>query len=269
MEEMEKEGIDNPFQAVSLSDADISDLFPPHLIINRKDINAIKILGAGQFGTVWLALHRIRTGESVAHKHRAVKLLRPGASELDQEDFIAEALTMSKLDHPNLVSLIGVCVSSVPWLVVLEFLRYGDLKTVLVASKEKGIKLGYAEQLFFAFQIASGMAYLASKRYVHMDLAARNCLLHTDNIVKVGDFGLTKQFDEGENFYKLKPNITAKLPAKWMAPESLERLVFSEATDVWYVNDSNTTNNKDMHTCIHTYIHTGTCTKFQIDTDFS
>eukprot|EP00055_Hartaetosiga_balthica_P015359 m.89997 g.89997 ORF g.89997 m.89997 type:complete len:1085 (-) comp8845_c0_seq1:479-3733(-) len=233
MEEMEKEGKDNPFQAINLSDADISDLFPPHLIINRKDLNAIKILGAGQFGTVWLALHRIRNGDNTTHKHRAVKLLRPGASELDQEDFIAEALTMSKLDHPNLISLIGVAVSSVPWLVVLEFMRYGDLKTVLVASKEKCVTLEYAEQLFFAFQIASGMAYLASKKFVHMDLAARNCLLHTENIVKVGDFGLTKQYDEGEDFYKLKPNITAKLPAKWMAPESLERLVFSEATDVW------------------------------------
>ncbi|EGD76512.1 TK/HMTK protein kinase [Salpingoeca rosetta] len=233
MEEMQRAEADNPFNATTKSELDISDLFPPHLLISRRDIKAIKVLGAGQFGTVWLALQRIRKGTKVSQKHRAVKLLRPGASELDQEDFLAEAITMSKLDHPNLVSLVGVSVNHMPWLVVLEFMRYGDVKNVLVAAREKGIKLTYGEQLNLMLQLTSGMTYLASKRLVHMDLAARNCLLHTTNILKIGDFGLTKPFDEGKEYYKLKPNMTVKLPAKWMAVECLNQLIFSEASDVW------------------------------------
>eukprot|EP00043_Microstomoeca_roanoka_P019180 m.212758 g.212758 ORF g.212758 m.212758 type:complete len:1003 (-) comp16950_c2_seq1:283-3291(-) len=233
MEEMQRAEADNPFNATGKSEIDVSDLFPPHLLISRRDIKAIKVLGAGQFGTVWLALQRIRKGEKTKQKHRAVKLLRPGASELDQEDFLAEALTMSKLDHPNLVSLVGVSVDHMPWLVVLEFMRYGDIKNVLIAAREKGIRLTYAEQLNLMLQLTSGMTYLSSRRLVHMDLAARNCLLHTGNTLKIADFGLTKLFDEGEDYYKLKPNMTVKLPAKWMAVECLNQLVFSEASDVW------------------------------------
>ena len=43
----------------------------------------------------------------------------------------------------------------------------------------------------------------------------------------------TKPFDDGKDYYKLKPNVTVKLPAKWMAVECLNQLVFSEASDVW------------------------------------
>jgi hypothetical protein len=45
---------------VGKTDLDLSSLFPPHLIISRRDIKAIKVLGAGQFGTVWLALQKMR-----------------------------------------------------------------------------------------------------------------------------------------------------------------------------------------------------------------
>jgi hypothetical protein len=48
---------------------------------------------------------------------------------------------------------------------------------------------------------------------------------------KVADFGLTRELDEGVDYYKLKE--TAKLPIKWMAMESLETRIFSQGSDVW------------------------------------
>eukprot|EP01147_Barroeca_monosierra_P009266 gene9266-1543_t len=233
LEDLQRLAGDNPFRIAGKSELNLAGLFPEHLLISRRDLRAIKVIGAGQFGTVWLALQQVQTGAKSAEKHRAVKLIRSGTSEQDQEDFVAEALTMSKLDHPNLVSLVGVCVEHMPWLVVLELMRYGDIKSVLIAANEKGIQLNYAEQLHLMVQLASGMSYVASQDIVHMDLAARNCLLHTNSVLKIGDFGLAKPFDEGKSYYKLKSNMNVKLPAKWMALESLQQLVFSEASDVW------------------------------------
>ena len=43
----------------------------------------------------------------------------------------------------------------------------------------------------------------------------------------------TKQYDEGSDFYKLRPNITIKLPVKWLAIESFDQFIFSEKSDMW------------------------------------
>lgn len=50
------------------------------------------------------------------------------------------------------------------------------------------------------------MEYLHSKRYVHRDLAARNVLVENQNVVKIGDFGLTKHIPEGAAYYCVRDN---------------------------------------------------------------
>ncbi len=61
------------------------------------------------------------------------------------------------------VRLVGVSVNHAPWLVVQEFLKFGDLRNVLIACREKNITLTYPEQLHIAQQLASGMAFMSSK----------------------------------------------------------------------------------------------------------
>jgi hypothetical protein len=60
------------------------------------------------------------------------------------------------------VRLLGVSISHTPWLTVLEYLKYGDLRSVLKACKSKGVELSYAEQLHFSVQLASGLAFMSS-----------------------------------------------------------------------------------------------------------
>ena len=113
--------------------------------------------------------------------------------------------------------------------------------------REKKFTLTLIEQLKFCVQIAAGMAYLASNRFIHMDLAARNCLVRANNIVKIADFGLvcqlicsrthlilllqTRRIPEGLDHFKL--DKTLKLPIKWMAIEAMDERKFSEKSDVW------------------------------------
>lgn len=109
--------------------------------------------------------------------------------------------------------------------------RYGDLRDVLQTCKEKNFTLSYLEQVNITRQLCDGMVFLASKRYIHMDIAARNCLLAGKNKAKLADFGLTQRLDEGKDTYKLRK--TAKLPVRWIAIESLKTGIFSEKSDVW------------------------------------
>ncbi|XP_065201888.1 vascular endothelial growth factor receptor 1-like isoform X2 [Planococcus citri] len=87
-----------------------------------------------------------------------------------------------------------------------------------------------ADLICWSFQIARGMDYLASRKVLHGDLAARNVLLADDNIVKICDFGLAKSMYQSENYQRQK---TALLPVKWMAVESIRDRVFSTQSDVW------------------------------------
>ena len=86
------------------------------------------MIGAGQFGQVYLATFR--------DARVAVKTVRLAASDDDKEDFVHEAEVMLDLKNEGLVQLLGVAVQQRPWLCVIEFMKYGDLKDVLQAGKE-------------------------------------------------------------------------------------------------------------------------------------
>ncbi|KAG2679630.1 hypothetical protein I3760_11G059200 [Carya illinoinensis] len=189
---LESRNIGLPPLNPSLGDVDISTL----QIIMNEDLEELKELGSGTFGTVYHGKWR----------------------GTDTLEFWREADILSKLHHPNVVAFYGV-VQDGPGgtlATVTEYMVDGSLRHVLV---RKDRYLDRRKRLIIAMDAAFGMEYLHSKNIVHFDLKCDNLLVNLKDpsrpICKVGDFGLSKI----KKNTLVSGGVRGTLP--WMAPELL------------------------------------------------
>ncbi|CAL5346678.1 unnamed protein product [Camellia sinensis] len=186
-------------------------------IIKNEDLEELRELGSGTFGTVY---HGKWRGSDVAIKRIKKSCFTGRSSEQERLtlEFWREADILSKLHHPNVVAFYGV-VQDGPGgtlATVAEYMVNGSLRHVLV-SKER--QLDRRKRLIIAMDAAFGMEYLHSKNIVHFDLKCDNLLVNLKDplrpICKVGDFGLSKI----KRNTLVTGGVRGTLP--WMAPELL------------------------------------------------
>lgn len=91
-----------------------------------------------------------------------------------------------------------------------------------------GLSLG--DLMRFSHQVAQGLDFLSNRNCIHRDVAARNVLLTHHHVAKICDFGLARDI-QNDDSYIVQGN--ARLPVKWMAPESIFQCVYTVQSDVW------------------------------------
>ena len=117
---------------------------------------------------------------------------------------------MSKLDHPKIVGLLGVCTITEPYCMIFEYMDLGDLNSYLRSaiglgpdcdeSEKETCFLQLSDLLHIVEQIAEGMEYLSNQGLVHRDLATRNCLVATGLEIKIADFGLSRDINSTDYY---------------------------------------------------------------------
>uniref|UniRef100_A0A8C5F874 Tyrosine-protein kinase receptor n=1 Tax=Gadus morhua TaxID=8049 RepID=A0A8C5F874_GADMO len=214
-----------------------SDTFVQH--IKRHNIVLKRELGEGAFGKVFLA-ECYNLSPEQEKILVAVKTLKE-ASENARKDFHREAELLTNLQHEHIVTFYGVCVESDPLIMVFEYMKHGDLNKFLRAHgpdsvlmseglTSRPVELTQSQMLHIAQQIAAGMVYLASQHFVHRDLATRNCLVGENLLVKIGDFGMSRDV-YSTDYYRVGGHTM--LPIRWMPPESIMYRKFTTESDVW------------------------------------
>uniref|UniRef100_A0A8C5ARW9 receptor protein-tyrosine kinase n=1 Tax=Gadus morhua TaxID=8049 RepID=A0A8C5ARW9_GADMO len=203
-----------------------------------------KGLGEGCFGQVVLAeVVGLEKSRPTRVTKVAVKMLKADGTERDLCDLASEMQMMKMVGrHKNIINLLGACTQEGPLYVVVEYASRGNLRDYLRSRRPEGQEycsgpwkvalggVGVSELVSGAYQVARGMAYLASKKCIHRDLAARNVLVTEDEVMKIADFGLARDVHHID-YYKKTTN--GRLPVKWMAPEALFDRVYTHQSDVW------------------------------------
>ncbi|GAU97288.1 hypothetical protein RvY_08611 [Ramazzottius varieornatus] len=239
-------------------------------IIPRENLHqSSNVLGSGQYGTVYTATATGLYGR-VGTVPLAAKVLtgsNPGNSDPPTKLFEREVNVMLKAgQHLNIVNLLGIVLDEYPTL-LMELCEFGSLLNYLQqcrptdeyfanlvntdgeiveqindprrGSTESAFadtnvdserKLSTTDLVSFAYQISRGLEYLASRSIIHRDIAARNILVSKYKIAKVADFGMARW---SEVDYMTANASQAQFPVRWMSPEALLSLSFSESTDVW------------------------------------
>ena len=208
--------------------------------VAKESVEWANEIGSGYFGKVFEGT--LRMSDS-GIKSVAVKTVNEEASHEESTNFLNEASIMKNFNTTHIVQLLGIVSKTQPYLVIMELMSNGDLKTFLRKNRSVDdvfpISKSYAKfelhqfvphVSHMAIQIADGMAYMEQKKFIHRDLAARNCMVAADFTVKIGDFGLSRDIYMSDYY---RHGVNTVMPVRWMAPECLKDGIFSSKSDVF------------------------------------
>ncbi|KAL0399322.1 UNVERIFIED_CONTAM: G-type lectin S-receptor-like serine/threonine-protein kinase [Sesamum radiatum] len=181
-------------------------------------------LGEGGFGPVYRGM--LENGREIAVKRMS------STSTQGLDEFKNEVIFIAKLQHRNLVKLLGCCIQGEEKMLIYEYMPNGSLDLILF-DKSKSKQLDWPKRFHIINGIARGLLYLhqdSRLRIIHRDLKASNILLDTDMNPKISDFGTAKSFAGNETEAKTKRVVGTY---GYMSPEYAVDGLFSVKSDVY------------------------------------
>nr|CAD1829377.1 unnamed protein product [Ananas comosus var. bracteatus] len=196
----------------------------PTLRAATGNFDEVNKLGEGGFGAVYKGI--LHDGREIAVK-RLSRSSGQGIEELKNE-----LVLVAKLQHKNLVRLLGVCLEEQEKLLVYEYVPNRSLDTVLFDSEKKQ-QLDWGKRYRIINGIARALVYLhedSQLKIIHRDLKASNILLGADMNPKISDFGLARLFGGDQT-----QGVTSRVVGTfgYMAPEYAMHGHFSIKSDVF------------------------------------
>lgn len=193
----------------------------PGQIINNYEI--VSYLGGGGMGEVWLAVDR-RINRQVAIKSLHPQLLK---NEEVRSRFRNEAMTLAKLQHPNVVGLFDYIENETGSYLIMEYVE-GEPMDDFIRLKTGPIPEKKASDLFA--QILQGVAYAHQRNIIHRDIKPSNFLIDPRSNVKILDFGIAKVLEEDKGLTKTGTRMGTVF---YMSPEQVRGEHADKRSDIY------------------------------------
>src|SRR5215472_404972 len=153
-----------------------------HIGEQLGNYHLLRPLGRGGFADVYLGEH------VYLHKPAALKVLHIRLDEQESEQFLREAQTLARLEHPHIVRVLDFAVQDGLPFLVMDYAVGGTLRT----RHPEGTRLPLEHVLVYVSQVASALQYAHDQRLIHRDVKLENMLLDAREQVLLADFGLAR-----------------------------------------------------------------------------
>ncbi|CAG5128277.1 unnamed protein product, partial [Candidula unifasciata] len=188
----------------------------------------IKRLAVGAHGAVYL-IKQVSTKKYFALKKIEVDERRKTKTK---EAVLKEARIMSQLRHPNIVlfheSFLDPAGEYV--CIVLDYCDGGNLGERIQDASQTGLLFSEKQVMQWFIQIVMAVQYIHSKHILHRDLKTENVLLNKRNVIKLGDFGISKILDNTIDVAK-----TVVGTPSYLSPELCQDIPYNSKSDIWAV----------------------------------
>jgi serine/threonine protein kinase len=184
-----------------------------------------KQLGSGSFGTTW-KVEQKGTGLGFAAKIMDTNSMTP-----KDRGFVAnEVRCLARCNHPNIIQhhlsedFDGILV------IIMEFADGGDLYKQIKVRQNGNKYFKEHEVLFILVQLCLALHHIHSKKMMHRDLKTANVLLTSSGIVKIGDFGFSRQYEDS-----LSKDVGTTFCGTpyYLSPELWKREPYSKKSEMW------------------------------------
>ncbi|KAL2476171.1 G-type lectin S-receptor-like serine/threonine-protein kinase [Abeliophyllum distichum] len=189
-----------------------------------NNFSIVNKLGEGGYGPVYKGV--LGNGQDIAVK-RLSKTSMQGI-----EEFKNEVICIAKLEHRNLVKLLGCCIQGEEKMLIYEYMPNRSLDLILFDQTRSSI-LDWPKRLQVVNGVARGLMYIhqdSRLRIIHRDLKASNILLDTDMNPKISDFGIARSFPGNETEDKTNRVVGTY---GYMSPEYAVHGRYSVKSDVF------------------------------------
>ncbi len=193
----------------------------PGQIINNYEI--VSFLGGGGMGEVWLAVDR-RINRQVAIKGLHPQLLK---NEEVRTRFRNEAMTLAKLQHPNVVGLFDYLENESGSYLIMEYVQ-GEPLDDYIRLKSGPIPESKAIDMFA--QILQGVAYAHQRNIIHRDIKPSNFLIDANGNMKILDFGIAKVLENDKGLTKTGTRMGTVF---YMSPEQVRGEPADKRSDIY------------------------------------
>ena len=195
------------------------------ITIKNIKYEIIKKLGEGGFGNV------IQVKSKLDNKYYAIKEIKIENKMKDKiKDIKKEADILSKFKHNNIVKYLDSDLYKGKFFILMEYCEGQNLRNFIDNYSKDNVLIEEEFLYYIIKQICEAIKEIHKENIIHRDIKPENIFINDDNHIKIGDFGISKQFNQNKEYTK---TLIKAGSIEYMAPEIIKDGIYNKKSDMF------------------------------------